>query len=109
MDMKRIVIYSILLAAALGLATLGFTSFGVEGLLIPMGLTFAYFTTIFIIATIIKNNSIVDIGWGYGVCDWGMGFFIGHFFPNMDFIFNGWLHHRVGSASFCSLVSTQCG
>jgi len=66
MDMKRIVIYSILLAAALGLATLGFTSFGVEGLLIPMGLTFAYFTTIFIIATIVKNNSIVDIGWGMG-------------------------------------------
>lgn len=66
MDIKRIVIYSILFMAALALSTLGFSAFGSEGLLIPMGLTFAYFTTIFVIATLIKNNSIVDIGWGMG-------------------------------------------
>lgn len=66
MDIRRIVIYSILFMAAFALSTLGFSAFGSEGLLIPMGLTFAYFTSIFIVATFIKNNSIVDIGWGMG-------------------------------------------
>lgn len=66
MDIKRIVIYSVLFAAAVALATQGFSAFGTEGLLIPLGITFAYFTTIFVIATIISNNSIVDIGWGLG-------------------------------------------
>ena len=27
---------------------------------------FSYFTLFFMIATVIKNNSIVDIGWGMG-------------------------------------------
>ena len=66
MDIKRIVIYSVLFAAAVALATQGFSAFGTDGLLIPLGITFAYFTTIFVIATIISNNSIVDIGWGLG-------------------------------------------
>jgi steroid 5-alpha reductase family enzyme len=66
MDIKRIVIYSLLFVSAVALSTLGFQAFGTEGLLIPMGLTFAYFTSIFVIATFIKNNSIVDIGWGMG-------------------------------------------
>lgn len=34
--------------------------------MIPLGLTFAYFTAIFVYAQILKNNSIVDIGWGMG-------------------------------------------
>ena len=29
-------------------------------------LVFVYFTAFFIVAQIIKNNSIVDIGWGIG-------------------------------------------
>jgi len=66
MDIKRIFIYGLLLLAAIGLATLGFQAWGTEGLLIPLGITFAYFTSIFIVATIINNNSIVDIGWGLG-------------------------------------------
>lgn len=66
MDIKRIVIYSVLFVAAVALATQGFSAFGTDGLLIPLGITFAYFTTIFVIATIISNNSIVDIGWGLG-------------------------------------------
>ena len=66
MDIKRVVIYSVLFSAALALATQGFQTFGSEGLLIPMGITFGYFTLIFVWATIIKNNSIVDIGWGLG-------------------------------------------
>lgn len=66
MDIKRVVIYSLLFSAALALATQGFQTFGTEGLLIPMGITFGYFTLIFIWATLIKNNSIVDIGWGLG-------------------------------------------
>ncbi len=66
MDKKRIVIYLILFVATLGLASQGFTNFGLDGLIVPLLFTFVYFTTIFIIATIIKNNSIVDIGWGMG-------------------------------------------
>ena len=66
MDRRRIVIYSILFVAALAIATQGFTNIGLDGLLVPLIFIFAYFTTIFIIATIIKNNSIVDIGWGMG-------------------------------------------
>jgi steroid 5-alpha reductase family enzyme len=66
MDIKRIVIYGLLFSAAIGLATLGFQAWGNEGLLLPLGITFAYFTGIFVVATIISNNSIVDIGWGLG-------------------------------------------
>lgn len=66
MDKKRIVIYTILLAATVAIATYGFTKNGLDGLLVPLLFTFAYFTIIFIIAQLIKNNSIVDIGWGMG-------------------------------------------
>ena len=66
MDIKRIVIYGLLFLAAIGLATQGYQAWGNEGLLLPLGITFAYFTSIFVIATIISNNSIVDIGWGLG-------------------------------------------
>jgi steroid 5-alpha reductase family enzyme len=66
MDIKRIVIYGILFLAAVSLATLGFQAWGTDGLIIPLVITFAYFTSIFVIATIITNNSIVDIGWGLG-------------------------------------------
>lgn len=66
MDKKRIVIYIVLLLAAVAIATQGFTNMGFDGLVVPLIVTFAYFITIFIVATIIKNNSIVDIGWGMG-------------------------------------------
>lgn len=66
MDKRRIIIYSILFVATFAIATQGFTNVGFDGLLVPLLFTFAYFTTIFIIAQIIKNNSIVDIGWGMG-------------------------------------------
>jgi steroid 5-alpha reductase family enzyme len=66
MDKKRIVIYSLMFIITIAMATQGFMDFGSEGLIVPMIVTFAYFITIFIIATIIKNNSIVDIGWGMG-------------------------------------------
>jgi steroid 5-alpha reductase family enzyme len=66
MDIKRIVIYGLLFLAAIGLATQGYQAWGNDGLLLPLGITFAYFTGIFVIATIISNNSIVDIGWGLG-------------------------------------------
>lgn len=63
MDIKRIVIYSFLFVLISALASQGFTR---VGLLVPLALTFAYFTAIFIYAQILKNNSIVDIGWGMG-------------------------------------------
>ncbi len=66
MDRKRVVIYTILFFATVAIATQGFTNVGLDGLIVPLIFTFAYFTTIFIIATGIKNNSIVDIGWGMG-------------------------------------------
>ena len=66
MDKKRIVIYTLMLIITIAMATQGFRDFGSEGLIVPMIVTFPYFITIFIIATIIKNNSIVDIGWGMG-------------------------------------------
>lgn len=66
MDKKRIIIYTLLFIATLAIATQGFTNIGLDGLLVPLIFTFAYFTIIFVIATKIKNNSIVDIGWGMG-------------------------------------------
>ena len=63
MDIKRIVIYSFLFVLIAALASQGFTQLG---LVIPLILTFVYFTAIFIYAQILKNNSIVDIGWGMG-------------------------------------------
>ena len=58
MDKKRIVIYTLLFIATLAIATQGFTNTGLDGLLVPLIFTFAYFTIIFIIATVIKNNSM---------------------------------------------------
>jgi len=66
MDKKRIIIYILLLSVTLAIATQGFTKLGFDGLIVPLIFTFVYFTTIFIIATVIKNNSIVDMGWGMG-------------------------------------------
>ena len=44
-------------------------------------ITLSYFTLFFIVATIIKNNSIVDIGWGLGfvVVSWIMFFINGNY------------------------------
>ncbi|PXW91753.1 steroid 5-alpha reductase family enzyme [Streptohalobacillus salinus] len=66
MDKKRLVIYPLLFIITLAIATKGFTALALNGLILPMGITFLYFTIIFLIATAIKNNSIVDIGWGMG-------------------------------------------
>ncbi len=64
MDLRRLIIYPILFVIILALATQGFQNFGLDGLLIPFLVTMAYFTVFFIVAQIITNNSIVDIGWG---------------------------------------------
>jgi steroid 5-alpha reductase family enzyme len=66
MDKKRLIIYPLLFIATLALATQGFTKLDTTGLLVPLLVTYTYFIAIFIFATIIKNNSIVDIGWGLG-------------------------------------------
>lgn len=66
MDFKKVPIYIILLILTFAIATQGFTNLGFDGLLVPLLFTFAYFIGIFIVATIIKVNSIVDIGWGFG-------------------------------------------
>ena len=55
MDKKRIIIYLVLLAATTAIATLGFTEFGMDGLLIPMLVTLGYFTVFFIVAQVVKK------------------------------------------------------
>lgn len=37
-----------------------------DSMLLPLWIILCYFTLFFIVGTIIKNNSIVDIGWGLG-------------------------------------------
>lgn len=66
MDKKRIVMYMVLFLATIAIATQGFTKVALDGLIVPLIFTFAYFTIIFIIATVIKDNSIIDMGWGMG-------------------------------------------
>ncbi|MFW5893190.1 MAG: DUF1295 domain-containing protein [Bacillota bacterium] len=66
MDTKRLIIYPILFGIILAIATNGFTAFGSEGLLIPLLVVLGYFTVFFVIAQIVKDNSIVDMGWGLG-------------------------------------------
>lgn len=66
MDKKRIIIYFLLFVVTFALATQGFTEINLNGLLLVFLITWGYFIAIFIIATIIKNNSIVDMGWGPG-------------------------------------------
>jgi len=66
MDTKRLIVYPVLLAATLAIATLGFTEFGTDGLFIPFLVVMGYFTAFYIAAQVLKNNSIVDIGWGFG-------------------------------------------
>ena len=66
MDKRRLVIYPILFAITLAIATHGFTRFGTDSLLIPFLVTLGYFTVFFVVAQIIKDNSIVDLGWGLG-------------------------------------------
>jgi steroid 5-alpha reductase family enzyme len=66
MDLKRIIIYTILFAALVALATQGFVDFSSTGLLYPMLIVMGYFTIFFVLAQIVKDNSIVDMGWGIG-------------------------------------------
>ena len=66
MDKKRIVIYIILFAITLAIATQGFMKFGRDALFIPMLVVLGYFGLFFVVAQIIKDNSIVDMGWGLG-------------------------------------------
>lgn len=66
MSTKRIINYVLLFAAALGIATQGFTKIAFDGLLIPFLVILAYFTILFIVAQVVKNNSIVDMHWGLG-------------------------------------------
>lgn len=66
MDLKRIIIYTILFAVTILFATQGFTEFQEGSLLLPFLVVLGYFTIFFIVAQIIKDNSIVDMGWGLG-------------------------------------------
>lgn len=67
---KRIISYIALFVGAFAIATQFFTQFAFDGLMVPYLVILGYFTILFIIAQITKNNSIVDM-------HWGMGFVIG--------------------------------
>lgn len=60
---EKIINYALLFIAVFGIATQGFTKFAFGGLLIPFLVILAYFTILFIVAQIIKNNAIVDMHW----------------------------------------------
>lgn len=66
MDIKRIIIYTILFGITIAIATQGFQEFQNGSLLIPFAVVLGYFTIFFLVATVIKDNSIVDMGWGLG-------------------------------------------
>ena len=66
MNIKRIIIYLLLFAITLAISTIGFQYFNDDGLFIPLLVVLAYFTIFYIVAQVIKDNSIVDWGWGAG-------------------------------------------
>lgn len=66
MKKRNIFIYLALFAAAAAIATYGFQRLGTDALFIPMLVVLVYFTAFFIIAQVIKDNSIIDMGWGLG-------------------------------------------
>lgn len=63
---KTILIHLVLIIAVIALATFGFSDLKIDGLFLVLIVTFVYFIMIFVVAQIIKNNSIVDMGWGPG-------------------------------------------
>jgi steroid 5-alpha reductase family enzyme len=64
--LKRLIIYPTLFTIVVAIATKGFASFDNSFLFYPMIATFVYFTVFYIIAQIVKDNSIIDMGWGAG-------------------------------------------
>ena len=63
-------IYTVLLGITVAIATIGFQYFAADALLIPMLVVLGYFTVFFIVAQVVKDNSIVDMGWGLGFVFW---------------------------------------
>jgi steroid 5-alpha reductase family enzyme len=66
MDKKRLIIYPLLFLATVALATRGFRFFDMDSLIYPYMITIGAFLILFVIAQIIKDNSIVDMFWGMG-------------------------------------------
>jgi steroid 5-alpha reductase family enzyme len=67
MDKKRLIIYPLLFLITFAIATVGFTDVSLEtNLVIPYAVILGSFITLFVIATVIKDNSIVDMFWGMG-------------------------------------------
>lgn len=66
MDKKRLVIYPILFLITFLIASRGFRISFTDSLLLPYLVTLGFFTVLFFIAQLIKDNSIVDMFWGSG-------------------------------------------
>lgn len=66
MDKKRLIIYPILFLITFAIATVGFREYGTDSLILPYAIVLGSFTVLFVIAQIVKDNSIVDMFWGMG-------------------------------------------
>jgi len=66
MDKKRLIIYPLLFLATVAVATRGFRFYDTNSLLYPYIITLSFFVILFVIAQVIKDNSIVDMFWGMG-------------------------------------------
>ena len=66
MNKKNFLIYPVLFVLTFAIATRGFRFYETNSLLIPYLVTLGFFAILFIIAQVIKDNSIVDMFWGAG-------------------------------------------
>jgi len=66
MDTRRLIIYPILFLITFAIASLGFQSYGLDSLVLPYAVVLGSFGLLFVIATFLKDNSIVDMFWGMG-------------------------------------------
>jgi len=66
MDTRRLIIYPLLFAITFAIASIGFQSFGTDSLVLPYAIVLGSFGLLFVIAQVVKDNSIVDMFWGMG-------------------------------------------
>ena len=66
MDTRRLIIYPLLFLITFAIASIGFQSFGIDSLVLPYAIVLGSFGVLFVIAQVVKDNSIVDMFWGMG-------------------------------------------
>ena len=67
MDTRRLIIYPLLFLITFAIASIGFEYFGIsDSLVLPYAIVLGSFGVLFVIAQVVKDNSIVDMFWGMG-------------------------------------------